>query len=183
MSLDLFPFYHESGVKKLGRDAATSSGNVWREARLRAAKWNDELNSQDGVADLIGCGRDAIRRIENGLNKVMPVDTAILLADLYRAPELKNYYCIHECPIGRNHPLSEDAIEIERATVRLTQILRKETVQEFKHTLQDIAMDGVISDDELDDFCEIVDGLKDVARVISELEVIRDKRMAERLGE
>lgn len=56
-------------------------------------------------------------------------------------------------------------------------------MQEFKYKLQDIAMDGVISDDELNDFCEIVDGLKDVARIISELEVIRDKRMAERLGE
>ena len=165
----------------MGRDAATSSGNVWREARLRAAKYNDELNSQDGVADLIGCGRDAIRRIENGLNKVMPVDTAILLADLYRAPELKNYYCLHECPIGRTRAISDDAIEVERATVKLTQVLRKETVQAFKHTLQDIAMDGVITDDELDDFNEVMDGLKEVSKIISQLEIIRDRRMAERV--
>lgn len=165
----------------MGRDAATSSGNVWREARLKAAKYNDELNSQDGVADLIGCGRDAIRRIENGLNKVMPVDTAILLADLYRAPELKNYYCLHECPIGRTRAISDDAIEVERATVKLTQVLRKETVQAFKHTLQDIAMDGVITDDELDDFSDVVDGLKEVSKIISQLEIIRDRRMAERV--
>ena len=167
---------------KMGRDAATSSGNVWREARIRAARYNDELNSQDGVADLIGCGRDAIRRIENGLNKVMPVDTAILLADLYHAPELKNYYCLHECPIGRNRPLSEDAIEIDRATVKLTQILRKETVQWFKHRLQDIAMDGEISEDEIGEFDDIVDGLKEVSKVISEIEIIRDRMKSEKLG-
>ena len=166
----------------MGRDAATSTGNVWRDARLRAAKWNDELNSQDGVADIIGCGRDAIRRIENGLNKVMPVDTAILLADLYRAPELKNYYCLHECPIGRNRSLSCESVEIDRAAVRLTQALRKETVQWFKHTLQDIAMDGEISSDELAEFDEVVESLKEVSKIISELEVIRDRRQSESMG-
>ena len=165
----------------MGRDAATSTGNVWRDARIQAAKWNEELNSQEGVADLVGCGRDSIRRIENGLNKVMPVDMAILLADLYHAPELKNYYCLHECPIGRTRALSDDAIEVDRATVKLTQILRKETVQAFKHKLQDIAMDGVISDDELDEFNDVVDSLKEVSKIISQLEIIRDRRMADRV--
>ena len=167
----------------MGRDATETTGNVWRDARIRAAKWNDELNSQEGVADLVGCGRDAIRRVENGLNKVMPVDMAILLADLYHAPELKNYYCLNECPIGRTRALSDDAIEVDRATVKLTKILRKETVQAIKHTLQDIAVDGEISDDEMDSFCEVVEGLKEVSKIISELEIIRDRRMADRIKE
>ena len=67
--------------------------------------------------------------------------------------------------------------------MKLTQILRKETVQWFKHRLQDIAMDGVISDDELDEFDEIVDGLKEVSKIISEIEVIRDRRLSDRLGD
>lgn len=159
----------------MGRDASRSVGNVWREARLNAAKWNDALNSQDNVADLIGVSRDTIRRVETSANKVMPVDVAVLLADLYNAPELLNHYCLHECPIGSRRSLSENAFEIDRATVRITQILRKETVQRIKHGLQDIAADGEISEDEFEAFDEIMDELKEVSKIISELEIIRDK--------
>ena len=149
---------------------------MWREARIRAAKYNDALNSQDGVADILGFGRDAIRRIENNLNKVMPVDTAVLLADLYKEPSLLNYYCLKECPIGRKKPLSDENVDIERATVKLTKALRKEPIQWIKHGLQDIAADGVISDDEFEKLEVIVEELREIARVISELEIIRDKR-------
>lgn len=162
----------------MGRDSSRASGNVWYEARIRAAEYNDALKSQEGAGAQIGLGRDAIVRIENDLNKVMPVDTAVMLAELYHAPELKNYYCLHECPIGRTRPLSDDSIEIDRATVKLTKILRKETVQWIKHVLQDIAADGVISDDELAEFDAVMDELKDVSKIISELEIIRDKRKA-----
>lgn len=146
----------------MGRDSSKASGNVWYEARIKASQFNDALRSQEGAAAQVGLGRDAIVRIENDLNKVMPVDTAVMLADLYHAPELKNYYCLHECPIGRSRPLSDDPIEIDRAAVKLTKILRKETVQWVKHALQDIAADGEISDDELDEFDSVMDELKEV---------------------
>ena len=79
----------------MGRDSAKASGNVWYEARMRAAEYDDTLRSQEGAGAKVGLSRDAIVRIENDLNKVMPVDTAVMLADLYHAPELKNYYCLH----------------------------------------------------------------------------------------
>lgn len=147
---------------------------------MRAAKYNEALNSQDGVADLLGFGRDAIRRIENNLNKIMPVDTAVLLADLYKDPALLNYYCLHECPIGRKRPLSDDTVDIERATVKLTKALRKEPVQWIKHGLQDIAADGVISEDEFDKLDDIIDELREVSKIISELEIIRDREKAKK---
>lgn len=124
---------------------------------------------------MLGFGRDAIRRIENNLNKVMPVDTAVLLADLYKDPSLLNYYCLHECPIGRKRPISDERIEIDRAAVKLTKVLRKETVQWFKHGLQDIAADGMVTPDEVEAFDRIVDELREVSKIISELEIIRDK--------
>lgn len=159
----------------MGRDAAKSVGNIWREARLEAAKYNEELSSQEKVAAKLGFGIDAIRRIETDTNKVMPVDSAVLLADLYNAPELLNHYCLHECPIGCRRSLSENSFEIDRATVRITKFLRKETVQWMKHGLQDIADDGVISEDELPAFDEIMDELKELSKIISELEIIRDR--------
>ena len=156
------------------RSDATEPKNVWREARLRAAKYNEAFSSQDSVADLLGFGRDAIRRIENNLNKVMPVDTAVLLADLYKDPSLLNHYCLHECPIGCRRAISDERVEIDRATVKLSKALRKDEVQRFKHELQDIAEDGAVSEDEIDRMDEVINDLREVAKIISELEIIRD---------
>lgn len=129
---------------------------------------------------MLGFGRDAIRRVENNLNKVMPVDTAVLLADLYNEPSLLNYYCLNECPIGCRRAISDSAVGIDRATVKLTKALRKEDVQRFKHGLQDIAEDGVVSEDEFGKLNGIIEELREVSKIISELEIIRDKMKKEK---
>lgn len=159
----------------MGRGATKAAGNPWFEARINASKWDKRLTSREGAAELLGMSVSSVADTELGLTKVMPVDKAVLMADLYNAPQLLNYYCLHECPIGAKRPLSAESLEVDRATVKLTQILRKETVQRFKHKLQDIAADGVVDEMEVDEFCQIVDELRDVAKIISELEIIRDR--------
>lgn len=164
----------------MGRDASKAAGNVWYEARLSAAKYNDKLLSREGAAEQLGMSVSAIADAELGLSKIMPVDKAVMMADLYGEPALLNFYCLHECPIGRKRPLSDDRISIDRATVKLTKSLRKEMVQYFKYGLQDIAADGEVSDDEFEAFDEIVDELREVSKIISELEIIRDKAKTKR---
>ena len=159
----------------MGSGATKALGNPWYEARMAAAKCDQRLCSREGAAEMLGMSVSAVADAELSLSKAMPVDKAVLMADLYNEPALLNYYCLHECPIGKRRPISEDRIEIERAAVKLTQVLRKETVQWFKHGLQDIAADGVVSDDEFEDFDQIVDELRGVSRIISELEIIRDR--------
>lgn len=159
----------------MGRGATKAQGNPWYEARIRASEWDSRLFSREGAAELLGMSVSSVADAELGITKVMPVDKAVLMSDLYREPALLNYYCLRECPIGGRRPISDDSLEIDRATVKLTKILRKETVQWFKHGLQDIAADGAISEDEFEDFDKIMDELREVAKVISELEIIRDK--------
>ena len=103
----------------MGRGATKAAGNVWYEARMEAAKWNDKLLSRAGAAEALNMSEDAVKDTELGLNKCMPVDKAVLMADLYRKPELRNYYCLHECPIGRTLAISDEAPGLERVTVKL----------------------------------------------------------------
>ena len=159
----------------MGRGATKAAGNPWYEARIRASKFNEDFASREKAAFLLDMCPSAIEEAETGKSKAMPVDKAVLLADRYGAPELLNYYCLRECPIGCKRALSDDVVEIERATVKLTQILRKENVQWMKHGLQDIAMDGEVSDDEVGSLDAIIDSLRKVSKIISELEVIRDR--------
>ena len=161
----------------MGRGATKATSNVWYQARLEAAKWNQRLQSRAGAAEELGLSEDAVKSAELGLYKCMPVDTAVLMADGYNAPELLNHYCLHECPIGCNRPLSEEVVSIDRVTVKLMKKLRVEELEGFKDKLLDIAEDGVITEDELPDLREILDYLDGLARTVSELKIIGEKAL------
>ena len=100
----------------MGRGAVKAAGNPWYEARIRAAKHDERLNSREGAAELLGMSVSAVSDAELGLTKIMPVDKAVLMADLYNAPELLNYYCLNECPIGCRRAISDKMVDIEMAT-------------------------------------------------------------------
>lgn len=165
----------------MGRGATKALGNPWYEARIRASKWNEKFLNREGAAEVLNMSLSSVEEAETGRSKTMPVDKAVQMAKGYCAPELLNYYCLHECPIGCKRAISADVVSLERAAVKTTQLLRKETVQWIKHRLQDIAMDGIVTDDEVDDFVEVVDALSDVSKIISELEIIRDKVKARKI--
>lgn len=86
---------------------------------MEAAKWDGRLSSREGAADLLGMSVSALADAELELSKCMPPDKAVRMAELYNAPHLLNYYCLKQCPIGKNKPLSEDVLPIERVTVKL----------------------------------------------------------------
>lgn len=161
----------------MGRDASKSANNVWRIARLEAAKWNDKLNSRAGAAELLNMSEDAVRDTECNMNKHMPVEKAVLMADLYNAPHLLNYYCMNECPIGCNKPVSCENLEIDRVTVKLLKSLQVGRLEEIKGKLLDIAEDGVITEDEKPELKEVMDYLDHLAVVLSELQTISRKVM------
>ena len=78
----------------MGRGAPKAQGNVWYEARIEAAKWNERLQSRLGAAEEMGLSEDAVKSAELGLYKFLPVDNAVLMADTYNASELLNHYGI-----------------------------------------------------------------------------------------
>lgn len=161
----------------MGRGATKANGNPWFEARKEAANYNDKLSSREGAAELLGMSVSSVADAELGLTKCMPPDKAALMADLYNAPELLNYYCLHECPIGCNRPISDEVVSIERITVKLLKSMKIEKLRELKDKLIDIAEDGIISDDEKPDLEEILDYLDSVSKTISELKIIGEKAL------
>ena len=114
----------------------------------------------------------AVSDAELGLSKCMPVDKAVLMADLYKAPYLLNHYCLNECPIGCRLPISDEVLGIERVTVKLLKNLRVDDLRDVKEKLIDIAADGIISEDEKPDLEEVLDYLENLAKTISELKTV-----------
>lgn len=156
----------------MGREATKAAGNPWYEARKKAAEYDDRLCSREGAAERLGMSVSAVADAELGLSKCMPVDKAVLMADLYNAPQLLNYYCLHECPIGCRHSLSDEVLGIERVTVKLLKSLKVDELDGIKEKLIDIAADGIISDDEKPEMRNILNYLDELSRTISELKTI-----------
>ncbi len=151
-----------------------ASENPWYKARIEASKYDDRLKSREGAAELLGMSVSSVADTELGLLKVMPVDKAILMADLYKAPQLINHYCLNECPIGCRHSISEELCDIDRITVKLMKMLSSKTVEIVKDKLLDIAEDGRINSWELDDFNKIVEFFDTLAKDVSELKLLAD---------
>ncbi len=156
----------------MGRDATKAAGNPWFEARKKAAMYDERLYSREGAAEMLGMSVSSVADAELGLTKCMPVDKAVLMADLYKAPQLLNHYCLHECPIGCRHSLSESVVDIDRVTVKLLRSLRIENLEEIKDKLLDISEDGVVSDDEKPELQEVIKYLDKLATTVSELKII-----------
>lgn len=163
----------------MGREARKAAGNPWYEARKKAAEYDDRLCSREGAAERLGMSVSAVADAELGLTKFMPVDKAVLMADLYNAPQLLNYYCLHECPIGCRHSISDEVVDIDRVTVKLLKGLRVDKLEEIKDSLLDIAEDGKITDDEKPELKEVLDYLDSLAKTVSELKTIGEIALGE----
>ena len=163
----------------MGREARKAAGNPWYEARKKAAEYDDRLCSREGAAERLGMSVSAVADAELGLTKCMPVDKAVLMADLYNAPQLLNYYCLHECPIGCRHSISDEVVDIDRVTVKLLKGLRVDKLEEIKDSLLDIAEDGKITDDEKPELKEVLDYLDSLAKTVSELKTIEEIALGE----
>lgn len=156
----------------MGRNPTKAAGNPWYEARIAAAKYDNRLYSRDGAGEQLGMSASSISDAENDVSKCMPVDKAVLMADLYNAPQLLNYYCTHECPIGRHRPLSCDVVGIEKVTVKLLKELKVSELESLKEKLLEIASDGVISDDEKPEMKEIIEYFDKLSKTLSELKIL-----------
>ena len=161
----------------MGRDAMKAAGNPWYEARKKAAEYDERLHSREGAAERLGMSVSSVADAELGLTKCMPVDKAVLMADLYNAPHLLNYYCLHECPIGCRHSISDEVVDIDRVTVKLLKRLKVDDLEKVKDRLLDISEDGVIEDAEKPDLMSVLTYLEELAKVISELKTIGEMAM------
>ena len=67
--------------------ATKAADNMFCQARYEAAKFNERLSSREGAAEELGVDRTRLARIELGSVTPYP-EEVLLMADIYRAPEL-----------------------------------------------------------------------------------------------
>nr|WP_300807972.1 XRE family transcriptional regulator [uncultured Acetatifactor sp.] len=147
--------------------AAKTSSNVFYKARCAASAHNEQLSSREGAADIMSIDRGRLYRIESGIANPYPEEIH-LMADLYNAPELENYYCTNICPLGGEMPKA-DLADLDRISIRALSTFRK--IGETKELLLDITEDGVISEDEKGDLNKVLENLEELEQIAQSLKL------------
>lgn len=107
----------------MSKFATKAAANMFCQARYEAAKSNERLSSREGAAEEIGIDRTRLARIELG-STIPYQEEVLLMADCYKAPELKGNYCREMCPLGKNMPKIENA-GLDRISLRMLSSFKK----------------------------------------------------------
>lgn len=149
----------------MSKFATKAAENMFCRARYEASKINERLSSREGAAEELGIDRTRIARIE--LGSIIPYpEEVLLMADIYKAPEVKGNYCRELCPLGKGMPKIE-CQDLDRISIRALNSFRK--INEAKESLLDITADGIITEDEKPTLEKIIATLDEVNEVTQNL--------------
>jgi len=132
--------------------------------------------SRKKAAELTGIEPFKIERIENEKIQADPWDI-IAMADAYHEPKLCNYYCSNECPIGARYVPEIKVKDLSQIVLEMLASLN--SMKKSQEKLIEITADGVISDDELQDFVNIQNELKRISMTVDTLKLWTEEMLAE----
>ncbi len=126
------------------------------------------LTREEAAGWLVTMAPERIEKIEN--ERVLPhPDEVLLMSDQYKRPDLCNYYCANQCPIGRQY-VPEIKVK-DLSQIVLETLASLNTMQKKKDRLIEITVDGHISDDELADFVYIQEELEKISIAVETLQL------------
>lgn len=145
----------------MGRRSVKENKNIYQLAR-------EELGlTREAAADLLGyISADRIEKIENEKTLARP-EEVVTMSQCYKKPELCNYYCSRECPIGIGTVPELKIKDLSQITLEVLATLN--VLNREKDRLVEITVDGTISDDERKDFEEIREKLSEMSVAVNSL--------------
>ena len=132
--------------------------------------------TRDAASELLeSIPPERIEKIENERSLPHP-DEVLTMADKYKKPDLCNYYCANQCPIGQEY-VPEIKIK-DLSQIVLEMLASLNAMDRKKERLIEIAADGTISKDEIDDFVRIQKELERISVTVETLQLWVEKMLA-----
>ena len=159
------------------KEAEDDGPRVYKENKNKYQLAREELGlSREKASELLEIiPPERIEKIENQRSVPHP-DEVLILSQKYRKPSLCNYYCSNECPIGKQYVPEVQIKELSAIVIEMLASLN--SVNKTKDRLIEIAADGVISDDEIDDFIHIQEDLERISVTVETLQLWAEKMLA-----
>lgn len=154
----------------MGKKSTRENKSIYQLAREEADMTRAEASEKmQFVSD------SRIEKYESGKSPVQP-DEVLAMARAYKKPELCNYYCSHECPIGQEYVPEVKTGEL--AQIVLKMLASMNSLEKLKNRLIEITADGEISIDEIEDFARIESGIEEIAMAADALTLWKENMMA-----
>lgn len=148
-----------------------------RENKTRYQLAREELGlSREKASELLET--IAPERIEkNESERSLPrPDEVLIMAEKYKTPSLCNYFCARQCPIGQQYVPEIRSSELSDIVLKMLASLN--AMDRKKERLIEIAADGTISKDEIDDFVRIQKELERISVTVETLQLWVEKMLA-----
>lgn len=156
----------------MGKKSTKENKNIYQQAREDVGMTRADV--EDATGGVLSAS--IVEKIESGKKAADPEDV-IRMAEIYRKPELCNYFCTRECPIGRKYvPEVETIHDLPQITMELLSNLN--ALNRDKDRIIDIAADGQITVDEREDFEAFRAHLSEMSLAIETLKLWVDRELS-----
>lgn len=156
----------------MAKTSTSENKNIYYQLR-HAQNWSRERARQE----LECIPPERIERIENGKFAANP-DEVVIMAEKYKAPQLCNYYyCANECAIGRQYVPEIKMKDLTQIVLEMLSSLN--SAKKRQERLIDITADGIIENDEVEDFIDIQDDLEKMSLTVEALRLWSEKMLAD----
>lgn len=148
-----------------------------RENKTRYQLAREELGlSREKASELLETiAPERIEKIESERSLPRP-DEVLIMAEKYKTPSLCNYFCARQCPIGQQYVPEIRSSELSDIVLKILASLN--AMDRKKERLIEIAADGTISKDEIDDFVRIQKELECISVTVETLQLWVEKMLA-----
>ncbi len=155
----------------MGKKSIKENKNIFFESREEAGLTRAQ------ASELIGTiSESRLEKMETGKTSIYPEDV-VDMAAAYKKPELCNYYCTHECRIGKESVPEVRVSSLSEIVLGMLSALN--SLDRQKDRLIDITADGEITEDELPDFVRIQEQLDQIDLTVESLKVWMASTIAE----
>lgn len=155
----------------MGKKSTKENKNIYQTSRE-----NLELTREQASTLLEYISADRIEKIENERSLPHP-EEVLTMAQCYKAPNLCNYYCSNECPIGQQYVPEIKMKDLSQITLEMLNSLN--SLAKAKDRLVEITVDGEITRDEYHDFATIQKQLFQISMTVDTLQLWFEKNIAD----
>lgn len=154
----------------MARTSTKANKNIYQTTR------EDLRLTREAASELLQTmSPERIEKIENERSLPHP-DEVLSMADGYKKPDLCNYYCANQCPIGQQY-VPEVTIK-DLSQIILEMLASLNSMNRRRERLIEITVDGQISGDELEDFVHIQEELERISIAVETLQLWSERMLA-----
>ena len=155
----------------MGRISTKENKSIYQQKR-------EELGlSREKASELLeSIPPERIEKIENEKTLAHP-DEILVMANGYKSPNLCNYYCANECPIGKQYVPEIKVKDLSQIVLEMLASLN--SMHRKQERLIEITSDGVIDNDEIKEFVQIQEELERISITVETLQLWSEQMLAE----